>query len=84
MSDEGLRVSLLLPSRFSFFLESWKTNSLDDVVGLGEHLEQRDLAQCRRRDALFLHLFFGFVFFEVSRRSRLREEAAARRCSSIA
>jgi hypothetical protein len=34
------------------------------VVGLGEHLEQGDLAQGRRRDALFLHLSFFFVFFE--------------------
>lgn len=31
---------------------------LDDVVGLGEHLEQGDLAQGRRGDTLLLHLFF--------------------------
>ena len=44
---------------------SKKTNLslLDDVVGLGEHLEQGDLAQGRRGDALFLHLFFILFFY---------------------
>jgi hypothetical protein len=33
-----------------------KRNALDDVVALAEHLEQRDLAQRGRGDALLLHL----------------------------
>ena len=32
-------------------------HSLDDVVGLREHLQERDLAEGRGRDALLLHLF---------------------------
>ena len=56
-------------------LLSLYVSSLDDVVGLGEHLEQGDLAQGSRGDALFLHLFFfvfDFFFERVVSRSRSR------------
>lgn len=37
-------------------LDVLDAQELDNVVGLGQHLQQRDLAQRRRRDALLLHL----------------------------